>query len=548
MNNSTSHDDFEKKIKAAAQAQAPLPNEEFVAGLRMQLAQQRLHKRSWMDRFKIELLKTRRGIALMGLGVVLLVAFMVGPQKALDSFQNLLDRIPDLGLLLPVDRQATSTDDPIATSQTEEYATFTPETMIPPEATLSPTSSPTPTMQDGVYFDLNRTMIFENTLSLSITIQWENTDWKTVDILDYWNSDPEEQSPHYLTLVDANGVQVPLFVDTTQSPGNESGQKASFVLTGYLPAQALLSPMTLTLNSLTVNATPSEEMAFQFTPTTDLQLGECEAFPQVLTLYGYSLEISEVCASAQSVLDRAGLTPPPQYGLEFHTVMAAGVRFFIEDRGCLLDSSNCSGGYGGGGGGGGGDNEQIGMTYGFIYAQKPAWPVEFVVTEINFRLPGPWSVQFDAEQAPFSTSSAQREAAHLAAETYPDGSLLSPGEEFVKTFTLENVGDTVWDEEYQLVFLEASPQGETMGSAESIPLSERVNPGEEIDISIALTAPQNGGVYTVVWGLVNGRGEAVNIDGGNIWVTIQVVEGGFSIPAIGVTVSLYAIEPGDTEP
>lgn len=147
--------------------------------------------------------------------------------------------------------------------------------------------------------------------------------------------------------------------------------------------------------------------------------------------------------------------------------------------------------------------------------------------------------------APTATPQSGNEAGHLAGETIPDGTVLEAGEDFVKSFTLENVGETTWNESYRLVLF-ASPQGETLGAAESVTLGETVSPGEKIEISIPLTAPQNPGGYTVVWQLVNESDEVIEVDKGNIWASIRVGgrQGAF---AGGVTVSLNAIQVGESE-
>lgn len=152
-----------------------------------------------------------------------------------------------------------------------------------------------------------------------------------------------------------------------------------------------------------------------------------------------------------------------------------------------------------------------------------------------------------ASESPTPTAAPQSgiEAAHLAGETIPDGTSLKAGEAFVKTFTLENVGETTWNEGYRLVFF-ASPQGETLGAGESVPLGKMVPPGETVEISIPLTAPQNPGGYTVVWQLVNERDEVIEVDQGNLWVSIRV-GGGQGSFAGGVTVSLAALQVGEAE-
>ncbi|NOH11130.1 MAG: hypothetical protein HND51_05725 [Chloroflexi bacterium] len=141
---------------------------------------------------------------------------------------------------------------------------------------------------------------------------------------------------------------------------------------------------------------------------------------------------------------------------------------------------------------------------------------------------------------------SDRESAHLVTENHPDGTSFGPLAQFVKTWTLENTGETVWTARYQVVVF-AAPQGETLGAAESISLGKSVSPGESVEISIPLVAPRTGGSYTVVWQLVNERGEVIAVDGGNFWVTIRVSTGedeAAGTTANGVSVSLTAIDIG----
>ena len=88
-------------------------------------------------------------------------------------------------------------------------------------------------------------------------------------------------------------------------------------------------------------------------------------------------------------------------------------------------------------------------------------------------------------------------SARLAAENPPDGVLLKPGENFWKTWSLENTGTCTWDSTYQLVYW----SGDLMGGLASYPLPETVAPGETKDISIYLRAPDADGTATGYWSI-----------------------------------------------
>lgn len=85
--------------------------------------------------------------------------------------------------------------------------------------------------------------------------------------------------------------------------------------------------------------------------------------------------------------------------------------------------------------------------------------------------------------------------AKLAGETPPDETLFKPGENFWKTWTLENTGTCTWDKTYKLVY----KSGDLMDGLASYPLVEAVAPGESKSISIYLKAPGAEGTYTGYW-------------------------------------------------
>ncbi len=88
-------------------------------------------------------------------------------------------------------------------------------------------------------------------------------------------------------------------------------------------------------------------------------------------------------------------------------------------------------------------------------------------------------------------------SARLASENPPDGTLLAPGETFLKTWSLENTGTCTWDTTYKLVYR----SGDLLGGLISYPLPETVTPGETKDISIYLKAPDNDGQVAGYWSI-----------------------------------------------
>jgi len=134
-------------------------------------------------------------------------------------------------------------------------------------------------------------------------------------------------------------------------------------------------------------------------------------------------------------------------------------------------------------------------------------------------------------------------------ENYPDNSVLKPGEKFVKTFEIKNAGNIPWTTAYSFV-LDPAHQNETLDSPAQIYLPQETPPGNNVSLSIPLTAPTTPGTYTVYWTLKNEQGGTILIDGGQqVWVKIIVCDpnqpcnppvagGGTSVTVNGVTITL----------
>lgn len=115
-------------------------------------------------------------------------------------------------------------------------------------------------------------------------------------------------------------------------------------------------------------------------------------------------------------------------------------------------------------------------------------------------------------------------ARFMADVTVPDGTQYRPGEAFVKTWRFKNTGSCTWNTSYALVF----DAGDAMGGPASLPLPGTVAPGQEIDLSVSLTAPAKQGKYRGYWRLRNAMGEMLPIEKGyngrSFFVEIEVKE------------------------
>lgn len=112
--------------------------------------------------------------------------------------------------------------------------------------------------------------------------------------------------------------------------------------------------------------------------------------------------------------------------------------------------------------------------------------------------------------------------------TIPDGTVMSPGQTFTKTWKLRNDGTCTWNSDYDLVFY----SGDQMSGPASQQLTtSTVAPGATIDVSVQLTAPTVAGTYRGNWMLRNAAGTTFGTPE-PFWVEIKV-GGASSTPGTG---------------
>jgi hypothetical protein len=107
--------------------------------------------------------------------------------------------------------------------------------------------------------------------------------------------------------------------------------------------------------------------------------------------------------------------------------------------------------------------------------------------------------------------------------TIPDGSVIAPGAAFRKTWKLQNGGTTTWSTTYTLAFI----SGDQMGTITSVPLTQSVTPGQQVDVSVDMVAPTANGTYQGYWKMKNASGQLFN---DSVYVQIAVGSGGATSP------------------
>jgi hypothetical protein len=107
--------------------------------------------------------------------------------------------------------------------------------------------------------------------------------------------------------------------------------------------------------------------------------------------------------------------------------------------------------------------------------------------------------------------------------TVPDGTKFAPGETFTKTWRLENTGSCNWNGDYEVVF----DSGDKMNGGDVVDLSiGTIEPGETVDISVDLKAPNTPGDYKGNWLLRSDDNEVFGLGDNDVafYVEIEVVE------------------------
>lgn len=139
-----------------------------------------------------------------------------------------------------------------------------------------------------------------------------------------------------------------------------------------------------------------------------------------------------------------------------------------------------------------------------------------IKTDVNFG----WDYQFLPE-SDIDLENCTNSMAFVTDLSIPDDTVIAPGADFEKGWRLRNSGTCPWTTGYSLVFA----GGDQMGASTAVSLTSPVAPGQEVTLSVTLTAPETVGTYRSDWLLANSSGQLFGVDGFPdevIWVQIVV--------------------------
>lgn len=107
--------------------------------------------------------------------------------------------------------------------------------------------------------------------------------------------------------------------------------------------------------------------------------------------------------------------------------------------------------------------------------------------------------------------------------TIPDDTKMAPNTSFSKTWRLQNTGACTWTRLYSVTYF----SGNSLGAQYSHFLQQPVNPGEIVDLTVDMVAPERIGVYQSNWMLSDPEGTNFGIGphgDAPFWVRIEVVQ------------------------
>jgi hypothetical protein len=94
---------------------------------------------------------------------------------------------------------------------------------------------------------------------------------------------------------------------------------------------------------------------------------------------------------------------------------------------------------------------------------------------------------------------------YVADATIPDGTVFDGGEDFTKTWRVQNGGTCKWDEGYKLVYLGGDDELDPVSV--NLQGDDFIDPGATGEVSVDLTAPIANGRYTGTWRMQADNGE-----------------------------------------
>ncbi len=117
-----------------------------------------------------------------------------------------------------------------------------------------------------------------------------------------------------------------------------------------------------------------------------------------------------------------------------------------------------------------------------------------IVTEASTLLPGVTATQVLCDDMTFDSATVD--------VNIPDGTQMTAGQTFTKTWQIKNNGSCAWGAGYKLIYAGYADQMSGQPQA----LSGVVAVGEEVQVSVEFKAPSKAGEYLSAWTMANAKG------------------------------------------
>lgn len=127
---------------------------------------------------------------------------------------------------------------------------------------------------------------------------------------------------------------------------------------------------------------------------------------------------------------------------------------------------------------------------------------------------------------------------YISDVTIPDKTVVTPGQSLTKTWRVQNSGTCAWTTAYKITYVAGNAMG---GTATAI--SQAVNPGQSIDISVAMVAPTAAGESAGTWRLTNDKAQPF---GTNLTIVVTVSGNTTGTPTKTVTPGGATVTPTKT--
>ena len=112
-------------------------------------------------------------------------------------------------------------------------------------------------------------------------------------------------------------------------------------------------------------------------------------------------------------------------------------------------------------------------------------------------------------------------SASLVGETYPDGTIVHPGETFTKVWHVQNSGTCTWDSTWQLIYY----GGDRLDGSTVYSFPQPAGPGQTVEVPVILRAPIENGTYTGEWMLKSPWGQSFGVGQYSVPMSVSIVVG-----------------------